>query len=451
MSKASNVPIRLDPDLDGLKETVTRSLALAKSLGATQAESSASFGSGFSCTVRLREVETLEHHRDQGLGITVYFGQRKGSASTSDLRPAAVEESVRKACSLARYGAEDPAAGLADADRLATVFPELDLHHPWDITPESAIALATECEGAALAVDPRINNSEGATVSTHEGCRVYGNSHDFLGSSRESSHSLSVAVLASDGEHMERDFDYTTSRRPADLVSAAGVGAEAGRRTLARLGAVKLETRQAPVLFPARVARGLIGHYLGAVSGGALYRRASFLVGSDSQQIFASHVHLDERPHLLRGLASTAFDDEGVATKDRRLVDAGVVQGYVMGSYYGRKLGLASTGNAGGVHNIVVSSTGQDFATLMSQMDRGLVVTELMGQGVNPVTGDYSRGAAGFWVEQGRIQYPVSEITIAGNLKDMYRRIVAIGNDPDPRSSILTGSILLERMSIAGS
>jgi PmbA protein len=438
------------PARPDLEQKVADALALARQLGASQAEASASYSTGFTVNVRLREVETLEHQRDQGLGITVYFGHRKGSASTSDLRPAAVEESVRKACSLARYGAEDDCAGLADPERMATEFPDLSLHHPWDMDPDRAIALATACESAALDLDPRITNSEGAAVSSHEGWRVYGNTHGFLAGTEETSHSLSCSVIGSADGQMEADYEYTTARDAAELMTPEEVGREAARRTVARLGSVKLDTRTAPVLFPARLARGLIGSFLGAISGGALYRRASFLVDSVGTRVFAERVSLHERPHLPRGLASAAFDDEGVATADRCIVDRGVVQGYVLGSYYARKLGLSSTGNAGGVHNVVVSDTGQSFEELLAQMDRGLLLSALMGQGVNPVTGDYSRGAAGFWVENGRIQYPVSEITIAGNLKDMFLGIAAIGRDVDTRSGILSGSILVERMTIAG-
>lgn len=447
--KAGELPAMRD--LDDLSARVGEALALAQRLGASQAEVGATWGSGLSVTVRKGDVETLEHHQDQGLGVTVYFGQRKGSASTSDLRPAAIDETVRKACSLARFGAEDAAAGLADPERLARAIPDLDLWHPWAITPAGAIELATRCEAAALGVDPRIDNSEGATVSTHAGLRAYGNTQGFLAGYRDTQHSLSCAVLASQDGLMERDFEYTVSRDPEELANAEQVGREAGRRTVDRLGAVKLDTRRVPVLFPARLARGLVGSLAGAISGGSLYRRSSFLVDALDTQVFASHLSIDERPHLPKGLASAPFDDEGVATADRLLVEDGVLRGYVLGSYYARKLGLASTGNAGGTHNLVVSTTGQDFAGLLALMDRGLLVTELMGQGVNPVTGDYSRGAAGFWVENGRIQYPVSEITIAGNLREMYRQVVAVGNDVDVRSGILTGSMLVEQMTVAGS
>ena len=443
--------LSLQNGLGTLQEKVADVLRLAKQLGASQAEASASFGTGFSVNVRLREVETLRHQRDQGLGVTVWLGHRKGSASTSDLRPEAIEESVRKACALARYAAEDPASGLADAARLAKDLPALSLHHPWDIDPATAIELAMACEVAALDFDPRVTNSEGASVSTSEGLRVYGNSHGFVGGYPESDHSISCSVVASENGSMETDYEYAVARDASDLPAPAAIGAEAGRRTVARLGGTKLETRTAPVLFPARIARGLIGHLLGAISGGALYRKSSFLVDALGEQVFASRVTIDEEPHLPKALGSAPFDDEGVATVARRLVDSGVLRGYLLGSYYARKLGMESTGNAGGAHNLVVQSTGESFDNLLRSMDRGLVITDLMGSGVNPVTGDYSRGASGFWVENGKVQHPVTEISIAGNLKDMYRGIRGIGTDVDRRGSVLTGSILVDRMTIAGS
>lgn len=444
------MPARQAPGIADLEQRVADVLRLARDLGASQAEASASFGTGFSVNVRMREVETIRHQRDQGLGVTVFLGQRRGSASTSDLRPAAIEETVRKAVALARHAAEDPAAGLADAPRLATHFPDLDLYHPWDIDPDRAIALATECEAAALAADPRITNSEGASVSTGDGIHVYGNSHGFLAGYRDTEHSVSCAVVGAQDGAMETDYEYSLARDPRRLPPVAATGAEAGRRTAARLGAIKLSTRTVPVLFPARLARGLFGSLLGAIGGGAQYRRASFLLGQAGQRVFADWIRIDERPHLPGALGSAAFDDEGVATRDRTLVDDGVLTGYLLGSYYARKLGLESTGNAGGAHNLVVRSSGQDFATLLAELDTGFLVGDLMGSGVNPVTGDYSRGAAGFWVEGGVIRHPVTEVTIAGNLREIYRGIRAIGNDVDDRGTILTGSVLVDRMTIAG-
>jgi len=438
------------PDIETLRGRVERALALIREHGASAAEASASFSAGLSVTVRMRDVETLEYHRDQGLGLTVYFGCRKGNASTSDLGDAAIAETVRRACGLARFAAEDDCAGLADPERLATEIPDLDLHHPWFVEPRQAIDIATECEAAALDLDARVANSEGATLATSSGCRVYGNTNAFLAGYRESSHSLSCAVVAQDAGQMERDYEYTVSRRPDELESAASIGRQAAERSLRRLGARKLDTRKSPVLLSPRIARGFFGHLIGALSGGSLCRKTTFLLDSLDTQVLADCVTLDERPHLAAGLASAPFDAEGVATGDRRLVDAGVVRGYVLGSYYARKLGLPTTGNAGGTHNLVVGDTGQSRADLLQAMGTGLLVNEVMGQGVNPVTGDYSRGAAGFWVEGGEIQYPVSEITIAGNLRDLYRRIVAIGTDTDRRGGIQTGSVLIEEMTLAG-
>jgi PmbA protein len=441
---------RQEPGIDALKDRVGGVLKLARSMGASQAEATASFGSGLTVTARLRDVETLEYHRDQGLGVTVYFGQRKGSASTSDMSDSAVEETVRKACALAKYTAEDECSGLADADQLARIIPDLDLYHPWEVEPPAAIELAKECEAAALDMDSRITNSEGATVTTHAGCRIYGNSHGFLDGVFDTQHSLSCAVLAAENGAMERDYDFSVARDPDDLLSAAAVGGEAGRRAIRRLGSRKMKTVATPVLYPARLARGLFGHFLSAISGGNLYRKSTFLLDSIHTPVFADKVSMDELPHIPKALGSSPYDAEGVATCDRQLVTNGVLNGYVLGSYYARKLGLKSTGNAGGVHNLTVSNTGQEFADLIKAMGNGFLVTELMGQGVNYVTGDYSRGAAGFWVENGEIQYPVSEVTVAGNLKKMFMNIAAIGTDTDFRSSIRTGSVLVDGMTVAG-
>ncbi len=439
------------PGDEQLQQTVSDALQLAADLGASQAEAGASRGSGLSVTVRMREVETLEYHRDQGLGVTVYFGQRKGNASTSDLSPAALRETVEKACSLARYAAEDPCAGLADAERLASKPADLDLYHPWSLEPAAAIELATRCEAAALDEDAQISNSEGASVATHHGARAYGNSHGFLAVRRSSQHSLSCAVLASADGQMERDFEYSVARHPDELTGPGVIGREAARRALRRLGARKLETRQVPVLYPAPLARSLFRHLIGAISGGSLYRKASFLVDACGEQIFSPLVNLTEEPFIPRGLGSASYDSEGVATAERSLVTDGVLQGYVLGSYYARKLGLPSTANAGGVHNLVTHDTGQSFDELLAMMPRGLLLTELMGQGVNSVTGDYSRGATGFWVENGEIQYPVAEITVAGNLRDMFRQIQAIGNDVDLRGGVRSGSVLIDALTVAGS
>lgn len=442
---------RMDPGVAELQQLVAEALRLARQAGVSQAEATASFGTGFSVNVRMRDVETLRHQRDQGLGITVWLGQRRGSASTSDLRPAAIAESVTKACALARYAADDPCSGLADPESLAAEIPDLGLDHPWEIDPPAAIDMALACEAAALEVDPRITNSEGAALSTHRGCRAYGNTHGFMGGYRDSEHSISCSVVASESEQMETDYEYGVARDPAELPTLESVGAEAGRRTAARLGARKLSTREVPVLFPARLARGLVGHLLGAIGGGALYRKASFLVDAIDTPVFSDRVRIDELPHLRGAMASAPFDNEGVATRARVLVEDGILRGYMLSSYYARKLGLKTTGNAGGAHNLVVSNTGESPAALLAKMGRGLMIADLMGSGINMVTGDYSRGAAGFWVENGRLAYPVSEITIAGNLRDMYRDIVGIGTDTDRRGAVQTGSILLGRMTVAGS
>ena len=433
-----------------LSERVANALSYARKQGASQAEASASNNTGLTLRVRMREVETLESHQDHSLGVTVYRGQRRGSAGTSDLSSGAVRETVDKALSLARFAAEDEYAGLADADRMATEFPDLDLHHPWDLEAEQAMELALECEAAALDSDPRISNSEGAGIDTGESAFAYGNSHGFLHSGWSSSHSVSCVVLSEQDGQMERDYDYSVARAPEELAPVKEVGQSAAERTLKRLGARKIRSTRAPVLFVPRVARSLIGHFCGAVSGRALYNRASFLLDSLDKSVFADCVNLNERPHIARGLASRAYDGEGVATADRDLVCGGVVKGYFLGSYSARKLGMATTGNAGGAHNLFLESTGQSYEELLAEMGEGLVVTEMMGQGANTVTGDYSRGAAGYWVCGGAVEHAVHEITVAGNLKDMFRNIAAIGSDVDRRGGIYTGSILIEDLTIAG-
>ena len=440
----------MDFDVKRLEAAAAIALDKAKLAGATEAEVSLSQGAGFSVTGRLSDVETLEHHRDQGLGVTVYIDGQKGSASTSDLRPEAIAEAAEKACALAAYAAQDSCAGLADPSRLADDWPDLDLWHPWAISVPQAIDLALECEAAARAVDQRISNSEGATVSVAEGFRLYANSHGFMGSYADTHHSLSCSVIAEQDGQMQRDYEYTVSRKATELMSADELGKTAGQRTVERLGSQKLTTRTTPVMFPARLARGLFGHLVGAISGGALYRKSSFLLDSLGTQVLPDFISIVEQPHIPGALASAPFDREGVATYEHALVNAGVIESYVLASYSARKLGLASTGNAGGVHNLIVSHSDIDFAGLVAQMDTGLLVTELMGQGVNQVTGDYSRGAAGFWVEKGVVQYPVHEITIAGNLKDMFANIVTVGNDVDFRGGIRSGSVLLDKMTVAG-
>ncbi len=440
------------PALDqaGLENLVTEVLGEARRLGASQAQAAVSLDSGLTLTVRLGEVETLEYQRDRGLGITVYFGKRKGSASTADLSPAAVREAVRAAVSIARYTAEDECAGLADAELMARDIPDLDLNHPWALSPEDAIDIARRCEETARSFDPRIENSEGATVTTHQGIRVYGNSHGFVGGYASSAHSLNCSVVGRQDGHMQRDYWYTTARDAADMETPEAVGRKAAQRTVARLGARRLKTRDAPVLFAPEVARGLIAHFLSAMRGGAQYRQTSFLLGASGDKVFPEFVQFSERPYLRKALASAAFDNEGVATRDAEIVDRGIATTYLLDSYAARKLKLKSNGHAGGVHNLIVKPGEFDYPSLVRHMQTGLVITELMGQGVNPVTGDYSRGAAGFWTENGELAYPVEEITVAGNLKDMYRNIIAIGNDVDARASVRTGSILVGNMTIAG-
>ena len=444
---------QVDPSrIPELESVVTLALETARASGATQAEADASLSKGLSVTVRLGEVETVEYQRDRSLGITVYFGTRKGSASTADLSIDSVRETVAKACAIARYTALDDCAGLADRDLLATDFPDLQLDFPWDITPDAAVELARGCEAAGLAVDSRLGNSEGASVGSQRGVRVYGNSHGFLAGDCASSHSLSCVLLAQVGEDMQRDYWYSSTRDPADLEDAASIGRRAGARAIARLGARRLPTGKSPVLFAPEVARGFIGHFIGAIRGGAQYRKASFLLDAAGQQIFPAWVQMHERPRLPKAFASANWDGEGVRTRDRELIRDGVLDGYLLGSYSARKLGLKSTGNAGGLHNLLVdpSADAADQAALLKKMHRGLLVTELMGQGVNGVTGDYSRGATGFWVENGEIAYPVHEITIAGNLKELYRNVIAIGADIDLRGGIRTGSVLVDGFTIAG-
>ena len=435
---------------DQLTQLAARVLEHARVLGATSAETEVSEGTGQNVTVRLGEVETIEYNRDKGIGVTVYVGQRKGQASSSDFSDDALRQTVEAALAIARHTASDPAAGLADPALLSHDSIDLDLSHPWALDVDQAIALATEVEDAARAVDPRISNSEGGSVSSHVSNFIYANSNGFSSGYASSRHSLSAAVIAEADDAMQRDYWYSTARHADDLQAARDVGRIAGERTVRRLGGRQVATGQFPVLFDPGMAAGLISHLVGATSGGALYRKASFLVDSAGTQVFSDRVRIDEDPFLLRGLASGAFDNEGVATRARTLVDKGVLTGYFLSSYSARKLGLVSTGHAGGNHNLIVRPTGESFGQLLRMMNRGLLVTELLGHGVNTLTGDYSRGAAGFWIENGEIAYPVEEITIAGNLRDMYRQILAVGTDVEVRGGKQTGSILIERMTIAG-
>ena len=449
MAVVPSSPVRLTQN--DLESIIQLALDEAKTRGASQAEAAVSQDTGLSVSVRLGEVETLEHQRDRSMGITVYFGQRKGSASTADFTLEAVRATVAKACSIARFTALDACSGLADPGLMAVAPPDLDLAHPWDLPADSAIEIAKACEAAALGVDPRINNSEGASIATHRGLHVYGNSHGFVGGYPTTSHTLSCVVLAGTGDDMQRDYWYTSSRDWRDLESGEAVGRESARRTLARLGPRKLATRRAPVLFVPEIARGLIGHFIAAIRGSSQYRESSFLLGAAGRRVFPAGFSISERPHIPKAMASAPFDEEGVATRDRELVADGVLTGYVLSSYSARKLGLRTTGNAGGSHNLLVAPTVTGgLESLLGRLGTGLVVTELMGQGVNTVTGDYSRGAAGFWVENGVMQYPVAEITIAGNLAAMLAGIVAVGSDVDMRGGVRVGSILLEAMTIAG-
>lgn len=433
--------------LEGLANDVLKE---ARAQGADAAEAGVSFGTGLSVTVRMGDVETLEFNRDRGLGVTVYFGHCKGSANTSDWSPSAIRETVQAACSIARFTGEDRCAGLAPPELMAHEIPDLDLHHPWALDAEAAIELAQDCESSARGFDERVTNSEGATVSTHQGISVYGNTHGFVGGYAGTRHGTSCAVIGRDGESMQRDFWYTAARAPEELESAAAVGRHAAERTVRRLNAQRLSTRQAPVLFAAEVATGLLGHFVAAIRGGKLYRNASFLVDYLGKSVFPEHVDIVERPHLKGALGSAPFDGEGVATADRDLVSGGILKGYVLDSYSACRLGMQTTGNAGGVHNLAIRPGEKDLSALLRDMGTGLLVTELMGQGVNYVNGDYSRGASGFWVEQGEIRYPVEEITIAGNLGEMFRNLSAVGSDVDTRGTIRTGSLLIDRMTIAG-
>ncbi|MGY1425257.1 metalloprotease PmbA [Lysobacter sp. A289] len=427
-----------------------RLLERAQANGADQAEVSCSEDTGLNVNVRMGEVETVESTRDRGIAVTVYFGGRKGSASTADLQEESLAATVDQACAIARHTEHDPAAGLADAALMATDIREFDSWHPWAIEADQAIDLALACEQAGRDLDPRLENSDGASVGSGSSLSVYANSHGFVGRERSTHHSLGCALIAGRGADMQRDGWYSIALAADELESAAAIGRKAAQRALSRLAPRQIATGQYPVLFSAEMARSLIGHLLGAVSGGALYRRASFLLDSAGTQLFPDWFAIDERPFLPRGFRSASFDGEGVATRESALVTGGVLQRYVLGSYSARRLGLQTTANAGGVHNLQVAANSGDFDAMLAGMGCGLLVTELMGQGVNNITGDYSRGAAGFWVEDGKIQYPVDGITIAGNLKQMFAAIEAVGSDVDPRSHVHTGSILVGRMTVAG-
>ncbi len=435
---------------DRLREIAADVLDFAKKGGATACETDVSEGFGHSATVRKGEVETVEYNRDKGVGVTVYVGQQRGHASTSDFSREALEATVKAAISIARFTAPDPCAGLAEPELMARDLPDLDLYHPWRLSVDESIELARRCEDAGYAVSPQITNSEGASVSTQESHFVSANSHGFMGGYATSRHGLSCSLIAGEGDGMQREYWYDSRRDAADLIAAEEVGRRAAERALARVGARQIGTCEVPVLFEAPLAVTLLGNFVHAVSGGALYRKSSFLLDSLGRPVFSPIVNISERPHLAKAFGASPFDSDGVATRDREVVVDGVLQGYFLSAYSARKLGMQTTGNAGGSHTLIVRPGDEDFDALVKRMDRGLVVTELLGHGVNYVTGDYSRGAAGFWVENGRIVHPVEEITIAGNLRDMFRNIVAIGNDALPRGAKLCGSVLIEKMKVAG-
>jgi len=436
---------------DRLRNIASEVLKHARERGASACETDVSEGFGQTASVRKGEVDTIEYNRDKGVGVTVYLGQQRGHASTSDFSPEALRSTVEAALSIARFTAADPCAGLADEALLAHDAPDLDLYHPWPLSVEEAITLARDCERAAYDVSPKITNSEGASVSTQQSHFISANSAGFMGGYASSRHSVSCSVIAAEDDEMQREYWYDSRRDAGDLMTAHDVGRHAGERALARLGARQIDTCEVPVLFEAPLAITLIGNFVHAVSGGSLYRKSSFLLDSLGQPIFSPLVTIHERPHEKKAFGSSPFDGDGVATHPRDVVIDGVLQGYFLSSYSARKLGMQTTGNAGGSHNLVVEPGELGFEALVRKMHRGLVVTELLGQGVNYVTGDYSRGAAGFWVEGGEIQYPVEEITIAGNLRDIFKGIVAVGNDALPRGAKHCGSLLIDRMTIAGS
>lgn len=434
---------------EDLSRLVGEIIQVARDNGADAAEVAVNDVAGLTVTARVKEVETVEHTRDRGFGITVYIGARKGSASTSDSSPDSVQATVQAACDMARFASEDPCAGLADPERMAQSLPDLDLYHPWGIDADAAIELALECEAAGMERDARIQNSEGASVSSHAGVRVYGNSHGFVGAYPYSRHSVSCALIASAGEEMQRDHWYSVARESQLLEKATSIGHRAAERAVGRLGAREIKTGQYPVVFAAEVARGLISNFFAAISGGNLYRKSSFLLDSLGTRVFPDHVSIREEPLQRGGMSSAAFDDEGVATASKDIVADGIVQSYLLGSYSARKLGMETTANAGGTRNVYVRPGEMNQQALLREMGTGLLVTELMGFGVNIVTGDYSRGCAGFWVEDGEISHPVEEITIAENLRDMFAGMRAVGNDLDERGNIHCGSILLDRMTVA--
>ncbi len=444
-----NVSTQVAEQRKVLEQAVAQALELAKT-ATDGAEVAVTKTTGIGVSTRYGEVENVEFNSDGALGITVYHQNRKGSASSTDLSPEAIKRTVQAAIDIARYTSADPFAAPADRELLAFDAPDLDLYHPWEIDADRAIELAAQAEEAALKADKRITNTEGGSFNSHVGIKVFGNSHGMLQSYCSSRHSLSSCVIAEQDGNMERDYAYTMARAFNELHSPEWVGSECARRVLARLAPRKLPTMKAPVLFAPEVATGLFGHLVGMISGSSVYRKSTFLLDALGKQILPDWLTISEQPHLLKGLASTPFDSEGVRTEARDIIKDGVLQTWLLTSYSARKLGLKSTGHAGGIHNWRIAGQGYSFDDLIKQMDRGLVVTEMMGSSISAMTGDYSRGAAGFWVENGEIQYPVSEITIAGNLKEMWRNIVTVGDDIETRSNIQCGSVLLPEMKIAG-
>jgi PmbA protein len=444
---------------DQLKQIAEDVLRFAREMGASNAAVEISEGSGLSVSVRKGKIETIEQNKDKGMGVTVYMGEerhvRRGNASTSDFSQASLKATVEAAYNIARFTAEDDCAGLPDEDMLEMAPRDLQLCYPWPITTEEAVALATRCEAAAFAVDKRITNSEGSSVYAQQSHFVSANTRGFIGGYPYSRHTISVSPIAGKGANMQRDDWYTSGRDPAKLARPEDVGRYAAERALARLNARKLDTRKCPVLFEAPLAAGLVGAFVQAISGGALYRKSTFLLDSLGKPVFASHIQALEDPHIIGGVGSSPFDEEGVKTSRRDVVRDGVVQGYFLSTYSARKLGMKTSGNAGGAHNLTFTSTltrpEDNFEAMLRKLGTGLLVTELMGQGVNYVTGDYSRGASGYWVEDGVIQYPVEEITIAGNMKEMFQQIAAVGADTVVRGTKVTGSILIENMTVAGS
>lgn len=447
------LPVQHDDDPSALCQQLEQRVAFildeARRQGASACEVAVSQNTGLSVGVRRGEVETVELNRDQGFGITLYLDQRKGSASTSDTSDEAIRSAVEAALVIARNTSADSYSGLADASLMAHDLPDLDLYHPWALDADAAIERALECEAAALAMDSRLS-SDSANISTQQGCRVYGNSHGFIGSSLGTRHSASAVLIANTEDGMQRDYWYTVDRKAERLMDAQALGRKAAERTLARMGAKPVKTAKVPVLFAADQAAGLLSQLIGSISGGAVYRQSTFLLDAMGSSIFPEWVTIDERPHLRQALGSTAFDGDGLATRAQSFIQQGVLQSWVLGTYSGRRLNLPSTANAGGVHNLHINSNAGDLSALLQEMGTGLLVTELMGQGVNGVTGDYSRGAGGFWVENGVISHPVREVTIAGNLKDMFSNLRCVGSDIERRGNYLTGSWLVDGMTVGG-